>query len=340
MHIISRLASSRLLLAMLFLLAVALFFVLFGEAYYAALAMPDILIAPIMTLGSFVAGSTFLGGGAVAFPALTKILHADPITAKNFSLAIQSVGMTSASIYILLRVRTIPGAFLQYYLPGSAIGLLLSLTLLEQHLTGNDLRVGFTLFVLVFMLVYLWAYLSKQKHFSDLGELTAIDKNLIIKAGLLGGILSGLLGSGADLVAFCLLALYFRVDIKLATQTSVLIMAATSVLGVGLQGIVFNKLSTEVLTLWMLAAPVVIIGAPLGAIFCRRATTKTLLVFIGFIVTAEIVSTILLVPLEKNRLGYYLLLVLASISLLVILNKISKRKQHKDQHVLEEPNLK
>ncbi len=55
-----------------------------------------------MTFGSFVAGSTFLGGGAVAFLTLTKMLLVDPVTAKSFSLAIQSVGMTAASIYIFV----------------------------------------------------------------------------------------------------------------------------------------------------------------------------------------------------------------------------------------------
>jgi len=295
--------------------------------------MPEALVTPIMALGSFVAGSTFLGGGAVAFPALTKILNVDPDTAKTFSLAIQSVGMSSASLYILLRVRsTIPWPIFPYYLTGALIGLLLSLGLIEQWVSANDLRIGFTLFVVIFVLIYLWAYTNKEKHYLDIALLTTIDKGLLISAGCLGGMLSGLIGSGADLVAFCVLALYFRLDLKLATQCSVIIMACSSIAGIAIQGLAFNSLSPEVMHLWLLASPVVIVGAPIGAIFCRRATNKMLLLFISSIVGLEVMSTVLLVPINPERLLPYGLLCLFSTCLLIVLQMISKTKNHTLQH--------
>ncbi|ETN80678.1 hypothetical protein NECAME_09038 [Necator americanus] len=45
----------------------------------------------IMILGALVAGMTSEGGGAVAFPFMTLGLHIDPITARDFSLLMQSV---------------------------------------------------------------------------------------------------------------------------------------------------------------------------------------------------------------------------------------------------------
>jgi len=203
----SYIPSSKIFIVLLFLAAIGFFFIIFGAAYSQAWSMPSALVTPIMALGSFVAGSTFLGGGAVAFPGLTKIMAVDPSSAKTFSLAIQSVGMTSASLYICFSVKNIPWRFFALYLPGVIIGLLVSLGFLEKVVAGNDLRIGFSLFVLIFMLIYLWAYTNKKAHYTDLGKLSIVDKNLIFKAGLLGGIISGLLGSGADLVAFCLLAL-------------------------------------------------------------------------------------------------------------------------------------
>ncbi|WP_246434684.1 sulfite exporter TauE/SafE family protein [Teredinibacter haidensis] len=298
--------------------------------------MPSALVTPIMALGSFVAGSTFLGGGAVAFPGLTKIMAVDPSSAKTFSLAIQSVGMTSASLYICFSVKNIPWRFFALYLPGVIIGLLVSLGFLEKVVAGNDLRIGFSLFVLIFMLIYLWAYTNKKAHYTDLGKLSIVDKNLIFKAGLLGGIISGLLGSGADLVAFCLLALYFRIDLKLATQTSVIIMALTSIVGVLLQGLVFADITPAIQQLWLLATPVVMIGAPLGAVFCRRATTRSLLFFISAIVIAELVSTLLLVPIALNRAGYYISLAVISVTLLLLLHKYNRRKTHTSQQACKE----
>ena len=52
----------------------------------------------VMVLGAFVAGLTPEGGGAVAFPVLSVFFQIDRVLARDFSLMIQSVGMTSASV--------------------------------------------------------------------------------------------------------------------------------------------------------------------------------------------------------------------------------------------------
>lgn len=54
-----------------------------------------------MIFGSIVAGGTSMGGGAVAFPVFTKVLHVPYQEAKVFSLAIQSIGMSAASLTIV-----------------------------------------------------------------------------------------------------------------------------------------------------------------------------------------------------------------------------------------------
>ncbi|MEZ6091362.1 MAG: hypothetical protein R3C05_25760 [Pirellulaceae bacterium] len=50
-------------------------------------------IAPTMLVGSFIAGSTSAGGGAVAFPVMTLLFGVAPPVARDFSLMIQTVGM-------------------------------------------------------------------------------------------------------------------------------------------------------------------------------------------------------------------------------------------------------
>ena len=54
-----------------------------------------------MAFGSFVAGATSEGGGAVAFPVMTLLLGIDPTTARDFSLMIQTIGMNAAAIAIV-----------------------------------------------------------------------------------------------------------------------------------------------------------------------------------------------------------------------------------------------
>jgi len=320
----------------LYLIAIATYFAIFHREFIAALDFPNILVAPIMAVGSFVAGATFLGGGAVAFPALTKILHTSPDLAKTFSLAIQSVGMTSAALYIVFRIKNIPWRFLAVYLPSAFIGLGISLSYLDSRLASDDIRIAFTLFVLTFLLVYLWAYTNKDTHYLTLARFTWMDYKLIVIAGASGGILSGLMGSGADVLAFCLLGLYFRLDLKLATQTSVLVMAANALVGTTIQGFVFNDISPEVRQLWLIAAPVVIIGAPLGAVICRRIKPRDLLIFICSIASVELVSTLILVEFQPHRIKYYVIGAFTSIVLLVLLNKLSHEKIHRGQREVSE----
>src|ERR1700727_1930717 len=61
----------------------------------------DWKVALTMVFGSLVGGGTSEGGGAIAFPIFTKLLHIAPRDARNFSLAIQSIGMAAASLSIL-----------------------------------------------------------------------------------------------------------------------------------------------------------------------------------------------------------------------------------------------
>ena len=46
-------------------------------------------------------GMTSVGGGAVAFPVMTLAFGIDPVDAREFSIIIQSLGMTAASFAIV-----------------------------------------------------------------------------------------------------------------------------------------------------------------------------------------------------------------------------------------------
>ena len=50
-------------------------------------------------------------------------------------------------------------------------------------------------------------------------------------SGFLGGLFTGVAGSGVDICCFCVLTLYFRVSEKIATPTSVVLMAMVSIFG-------------------------------------------------------------------------------------------------------------
>ena len=80
-----------------------IYLILHSENYFMSLTM---------CLGSFIAGATSEGGGAIAYPVMTlgpwKIA---PLIARDFSLMIQSVGMIAAGASI----GSFSGIFLTVY---------------------------------------------------------------------------------------------------------------------------------------------------------------------------------------------------------------------------------
>jgi uncharacterized membrane protein YfcA len=100
-------------------------------------------ISMTMILGSFVAGATSESGGSVAFPVFTKLLAIPAAQAKIFSLAIQSVGMGSALVTImLLRIR-VEWRAVFWAVPGAVAMLPAGFALAEQ-LPASGVRMLFT----------------------------------------------------------------------------------------------------------------------------------------------------------------------------------------------------
>ena len=78
-----------------------------------------------MMFGSFIAGASAEGGGAIAFPVFTLLLKIPPADARNFSFAIQSIGMVSASLLIIGRRIPIEWRGITYPAIGGLVGLII-----------------------------------------------------------------------------------------------------------------------------------------------------------------------------------------------------------------------
>ncbi|PAJ73786.1 permease [Pseudoalteromonas sp. NBT06-2] len=246
-------------------------------------------IALTMVFGSFVAGGTALGGGAIAFPVMTKILLIEPETAKIFSLAIQSFGMTAAALTIIY-------GGIRYYknvvllaLIGAIPGIIISLSFIVELIPRLAVKSLFSLLIFCFAITLLKLHFSKK-----------IIKNTdywlkvywIPLVGFIGGITSGLIGSGADIAIFALLVLFYKKDLKASTATSVIIMAVTSIIA-SFYNFYYLETFTAKINAYVLAAvPVVVIGAPLGAYVCSKVQPNILMTFLLLLIALEVVVTL------------------------------------------------
>ena len=248
-----------------------------------------------MILGAFVAGSTPLGGGAVAFPVLTKMLSYAAEDARLFSLLIQSVGMSCASILFISMGRTIFWREILFALPLSTFIILVimpSLSISDTFVKGL-----FTVFELVALIILTFSLIHSRI------KTTRTKITALALFALLGGALSSTIGSGADLMIFIYLVLFKRVAPVEAIPTTVVFMAMNAVIS-ALFSWQTNLLSEPIILAWFAAVPVVAVAAPLGGYVISKIPAVYVLGFIICLVVSDLASTILMggLPVALNVL--------------------------------------
>ncbi len=247
----------------------------------------------IMSLGSFVAGISAEGGGAVAFPIFTKVLHILPTDAKQFSLLIQSVGMTMASLFIVYRKIPFHSFAILPAVLGGILGQLIPF-ILGWFMISSDLKWLFTIHIAALAIALIIKQFTLIKSIDHLNSKKGIP--ILFFAGIIGGFLTINIGSGADLIAFIMLTLVLNSTEKKATPTTVIIMALSSVTGVIITSTLGDHWSTWALNAWKTAIPIVIFGAPLGAYLASLISNSLIIKVLIALITVEVISTIWLVP--------------------------------------------
>lgn len=238
-----------------------------------------------MVLGAFVAGSTPMGGGAVAFPVLTKVLAYNAHDAKLFSLMIQSVGMTCASLLFIGLGRKI---YWRDIAAGMVIsGLIVTVVIPFVALPDSLAKGVFTVFELIALAVLIFSMAKMQL------QLAWQRKLVLYTFAAVGGVLSATIGSGADVMMFIYLVAVRKVNPVEAIPTTVVFMALNALIagGVSWQQGLFSE---SLITAWLAAVPVVAIAAPLGGFVIGLVPGQWVLRFIVGLVIADLSSTLLM----------------------------------------------
>jgi uncharacterized protein len=244
-----------------------------------------------MALGSYVAGSTPMGGGTVGFPVLVLAFHTPASLGRNFGLLIQSIGMTSATILILCRRTPLEVRTLTYGIVGAVFGLLVGTFYFVPRVSDTSQKLLFACLWLSFGVLTLF----KNKEMCASRILPNIPRReaclVGLAVGVAGGITTALTGVGIDMLLYTVLVLLYRTDLKAAVPTSVVIMTVASVLG-ALLHLALGDLGREVFYDWLAASPVVILGAPLGAFFVSWISRVRTLYFVALLCVFQFVWTV------------------------------------------------
>lgn len=265
-----------------------------------------------MILGSFIAGASSEGGGAIAYPAMTLLFNIGPDVARNFSLAIQSFGMTFAAIWIFLSRIKIEKNYLLIAGIGGALGILFGTYYIVPLIKPSYAKMMFVSFWLSFGFA-LWVvnFIRKRKSIEELPVLSLYQKTELMLIGVLGGIFSSVFGNGIDICTFAFVVLKYGLSEKVATPTSVILMASNAVIGALLHTFVLGTMQAEAVNYLLVCLPVVIFGAPLGAFVINQIGRKTIAVLLITIIIVQFISALIIIQpsllLISFSLGIFLL---------------------------------
>lgn len=193
-------------------------------------------------------------------------------------MMIQSVGMTSASLFILTRRDTVRRDYapLLVFVPIALVGFVAGMAFL-QGLQVYIIQALFLSLSVTFVTAY---YFSDHRGTQDALKLTSTrDAAYLGLVLILGGMVSSLFGTGGDVIVYTLLVTRFHLRAKIATRMSIVLQASISIFGYGYRAFIDHGLTAYQIKTWLCAAPVVLFMAPLGAYALSRLHVNWMLRF-------------------------------------------------------------
>lgn len=255
-----------------------------------------------MVFGSFVAGSSPEGSASIAYPMFTLYLGVAPDVARNFAFAIQSVGMTAASIYILNKKIALDWNYIIYVSFGGLFGLLFGTYNLVPYIQPMLAKLIFVSLWLAFGIVL---YLENRKQtriiYDKIILFSHSDRINLILFGFIGGGISSLFGTGINIFTFCFLVIYYKVNEKVATPSSIIIMSIETIAGFALHGLVIKDISKESYDMWLSCIPIVIFFAPLGAYVVNKISRITFTNFLYFIFLVQYLGAMFVIRPDLTK---------------------------------------
>jgi uncharacterized membrane protein YfcA len=280
----------------------------------------------VMIFGSLIAGASSEGGGAIAYPVMTLIFSIEPDVARNFSFAIQSFGMTSAALWIFLSRIRIEKTYLLLAGFGGLAGIIAGSWLVAPFVVPSYAKMMFVSFWLSFGIALWTVNFSKQR--SNLDKLPALSnfqKTELILVGVAGGIFSSVFGNGLDICTFSYVVLKYGLSEKVATPTSVILMASNAIAGYAIQGVAFQNMQPEAIGYLLVCIPVVIFGAPLGAYTINRFGRRSIASLLILIIVVQFITALFIIRPDVSLSLFSAGIFLFGVIFFFYLTKIGKK---------------
>jgi uncharacterized membrane protein YfcA len=234
------------------------------------------------------AGSVMpISAGAVSGPLLLTDGQTTVSAARNLAFALQAVGLTSAATLIISRRADVDWRTLGWAAVGCLIGTPLGMVAWGS---SREIAEALSLYVILWggfgLAVLHWRKLINEG--SDDPELCGRKAGLLaLASGFVGGFgVSSILGAGVALPFYLVLVLLRRLSARTAINTSILLMALNSFLGLffGMRSGGIDHVGFHV---WLSVAPLACVAVPLGLLVVNRVPSRFILVAAGLLCVGQ-----------------------------------------------------
>ncbi len=275
-------------------LAVWFWFMIENDKFY--ILQDNLAVMITMVFGSFIAGSSPEGSASVAYPIFTLYLGIIPDVARNFAFAIQSIGMTAASIYILNKKIPLDWNYIIYVTLGGLFGLVLGTYYLVPHVLPVYAKLIFVSLWLAFGIVlFLENRKSQRVIFEKIIDFRNMDIINLLVFGFIGGGISSLFGTGINIFTFCFLVIYYKVNEKVATPSSIIIMTVETIAGFVLHALIMQDIAVQTYDMWLSCIPIVIFFAPLGTYLVHKISRHSFTTFLYVIFFVQYIGAMIVI---------------------------------------------
>jgi len=297
-------------------------FHLFGQYYPSLITMIG---------GAFIAGSSPEGSAAIAYPVFTLFLKISPAVTRNFAFAIQSVGMTCASVLILNKGIKVEWNYIKYVTLGGLFGMVFGTYYIVPLISPPVAKLFFVSLWLSFGIV-LWNENRKDKRdlFNFIRNFGKSDVIGLVMLGLIGGVISSIFGTGINIFSFCFMTIYYRINEKVAIPSSVIIMTIETIFGFFIHAGVVKDFQKQTFEMWLICVPFVAVFAPLGSYVINKVSRKAAANFLSTMLVLQFIGAMFVI----KPVGWHLamsMIVLASG--LVIFALVSRTPRSKNVEV-------
>lgn len=278
-----------------------------------------------MIFGSFIAGSSPEGSAAIAYPVFTLLLEIAPPVARNFAFAIQSIGMTSATLLIIGLGIKVDWNYIKFVTLGGIFGLIFGTYQVVPLIAPVMAKLFFVSLWLSFGIA-LWMENRRPSRevFDSIPNFKQKDIMNLILFGFIGGIISSIFGTGINIFTYCLMTIFYRVSEKVATPSSVIIMTIETILGFFLHAQIIGDFQPAAFEMWLACIPIVAFFAPLGAFVISKLPRLRIAQFLYVILIVQFFGAMIVIKPSLVQLLMCATVLAAGLGIFTYLAKVKR----------------